>query len=253
MSKIIKACFVKQDYLNTPEYHQPYEQTLSKKKSRAEITKDTANSIYLETKMMIDELVTEAQKKAELIITGAEKKAEKTIEDSQLAYEKLKKKAYEEGLDAGYQEGIKKAEEETKLCLEQVKSLIVELKKSKEDFICTNMEEILDLVMTISEKILYTIVESKPEVICTIVKNVLATVAETENVIVKVNPIHLPYLDIFNEDFNEQISGKIKIEGESAIKAGSCVVVTEQGFIDAQIDEQLSLLKNALKEELQYA
>lgn len=256
MSKIIKACFVKQEYINAPKYHQPYEpyeQVVPKKKSQAEFTKDTAETIYLETKIMIDELVTEAQKKAEVILAEAEENAEKIIEDSQLKCEEIKNKAYQEGLNSGYREGMKKAQEETKLIMEQVKSLILELKNNKKEFIHTNIEEILDLVMVISGKILHTIVECKPEVISTIVRNVLETVAEADSVIVKVNPIHLPYLDISNEILNEKIIGKVKIEEDSGIKPGSCIVVTEQGFIDGQIDEQLLLLKKALKEDIEYA
>lgn len=264
LSKIIKACFVKQEYIQGPERFErkntfktvtaPFRtDIIAKAEPQEEFTKETATAIYLETKETINELITEAQKKAETIIFQAERKAEQLIVKGQAEYEKIKQNAYEEGSQAGYQDGAKNVEEESKAGAMQIETLITELGNLKKNYIGNHVEEILDLVLQISQKMINAAIEFKPEVICTIVKNVLEEAAEAESITLKVNPIHLPYLDVAYENMQEKKRSKVKIEQDPGIKPGDCLVVTENGFIDAQIDEQMLLLKQALKDEIGHA
>jgi flagellar assembly protein FliH len=217
-----------------------------------QFTRETANNIYLETKIMIEELISEAQKKAEGIIVEAEAKAGEIIEKSNTESEKIKNDAYLRGLNEGKNEGTKKGEEEIITRVKETKLLISELTKAKNDYIKSSAKDILDLVMIISEKLLKTTIETKPEVISNIVKGVLEQVSDAEQITLKVNPVHIPYLDTNDEKFNELSIEKIEIKEDPNIKPGGCIVVTDNGFIDAQIDEQLILLKNALREEIEY-
>jgi flagellar assembly protein FliH len=264
LSKIIKACFVKEEHIQGPECFErkkafktvptPFNpDIIATTESQEEFTQKTATAIYLETKEMINELITEAQKKAETIIFQAEKKAEELTVKSQAEYEKVKQNAYEEGSQAGYQDGTQKVEEESRACAAQMETLITELENLKKNYFSSHVEEILELVLQISQKVINAAIEFKPEIICTIVQNVLAEAAEAESITIKVNPVHLPYLDVAYENMQEKKRSKVKIEQEPGIKPGDCLVVTENGFIDAQIDEQMVILKQALKDEIGHA
>ncbi|MGI6587732.1 MAG: FliH/SctL family protein [Peptococcia bacterium] len=251
MSKVIKSCFVKKKEKKSLGTNDSFAKA-SFGESQGEFTRETAHAIYQETKMMMEELVSEAQKKAKAIICEAERGVEKLKQESQVEYEQVKKTAYQEGVQSGYEEGMKKAEEEIKVLAEETKRLAKNLGDYKVKYMQENAEEIITLVLTIAKKIINTIVELKPEIICNIVKNVLEEAGDAEKLIVKVNPLHLPYLDVYDQQYQEMSTGKLCFEGDSEVELGGCVLVTENGFIDAQIDEQLLLLKKALKEESNY-
>jgi len=253
LSKVIKSCFVKKKEKKDSGLNSSAVTTGYGGKHEGDLTKETAHSIYEETKIMIEDLVREAQKKAEAIICEAEKEAEKLKKKSKIESEQVKKKAYQEGVQSGYREGREKGEKEIKILAAETKKLAQNLSAYKERYFKENAENIIDLVLTIVQKIINTIVELKPEIICSIVKNILEEVGDAEKLIIKVNPLHLPYLDIYDQQYQELKTSKLSFEGDPEIKLGGCILETENGFIDAQIDEQLLLLKKALKDENNYA
>ena len=243
LSKVIKACFVKEKEaaiaigLNNGAVQQN------------KFTKESAIDIYQETKKMIEELVFEAQNKAENIISDAENKAESLINKGQAEYEDIKKKAYGEGLNSGHQEGIERAQGEINVLAEETKTLAKNLAGFQEKYYQENAEKIIDLVLTISQKVLKTAVVFKPEIISNIVENVLAEIGECEKIIIKVNPIHIPYLNSSDQCFDGVKMRRFSFESAPEVEPGGCIVVTENGFVEAQLDEQILLLKKALKEE----
>lgn len=252
MSKVIKACFVKQE-LNAQVSGAPASRrtgTIKKNSQQEEFSRETSAEIYRETKEMVNELISEAEKKAAAIIADAQKQADKIIMQGQKEADELRKKAYEEGARQGYQESIEKAEQETIIYKEQTLELIARLAEIKKNYLAEHLDDILDLVLMISRKMLNTTIEFKPELIASVVKNVLEDIGDAESVIVRVNPLHVPFLDTPEENLQER---KVTIEPDPSIKPGDCIVETDKGFIDAQIDEQLHYLKNILKDEYRNA
>ncbi|MDD2432551.1 MAG: FliH/SctL family protein [Clostridia bacterium] len=251
MSKVIKSCFVKKKEKKDSGLNSSA-MTIGYGRNEGALTRETAHTIYQETKIMIEELVSEAQKKAETIICEAEREAEKLKKKSEIEYEQVKQKAYQEGIQSGYHEGREKGEEEIKSLAAETKKLAQNLSDSKEKYFRENAENIIDLVLTIVQKIVNTIVELKPEIICSIVTSILEEVGAAEKLIIKVNPLHLPYLDAYDRQGQELKTSKLSFIGDPEIKLGGCVLEAENGFVDAQIEEQLLLLKKALKEENNY-
>lgn len=253
MSKVIKACFVKQEFnaqaSGSPASHKTG--MIKKNSQQEEFTRETSAEIYRETKEMVNELVSEAEKKAAAIIADAQKQAERIILEGQMEAEEQRKKAYEEGAQQGYQESLEKAEQEIIIYKEQTKELISKLGEIKKNYLSDHLDDLLDLVLMIAKKILNTAIEFKPELIASVVKNVIEEVGDAETVIIRVNPLHVPFLDTPEENLQEK--RKITIEPDPTIKPGDCIVETDKGFIDAQIDEQLHYLKNILKDEYRNA
>lgn len=252
LSKIIKARFVIEDNrqritvpvglnnnisLATQAYSQP-----------EELTAETAEIIYSETKQMIEELMETAQLQADNILLQAKAQAQDLIEKGQAEGEKLKDQAYQMGFEQGYKDGFLSAEHETKKLEEQLKDLLITLVKDKELTFQKYERQMVDLVILLTEKILGTTAETKPEIINHVVKKVLAEIGEAEKVVIKVNPIHIPYLSSFDDQQIENINQKVQIVEDSALLPGECVVSCENGFIEAKIGEQLEALKQTLLE-----
>jgi flagellar assembly protein FliH len=213
-----------------------------------ELTKETVDVIYNETKVMLEELVARAQQKADDILLKAKEEAHSLIEKSLQDYQVVKDKAYKEGYDQGYEKGLEEAEAEIKKLGRETASLIASLKRQKEDLYRKQEKDVVELVIALTEKILGTVIETRPEVICQVIKNTLEHVRDAEKITVKVNPIHIPYLSGFEEQFKDVCPEKFKIAEDPNIKPGDCQVVTENGYLDSMLEEQLIQLKKALLE-----
>jgi len=244
LSKEIKARFVVEDYsqgsllkvcppvvaANNSLAPQPGYQT-------DQLTPEAAELIYSETKQMIEELMESAQQQSEQLLLQAKAQAQDILEKSQAEVEILKEQAYKTGFEQGYQDGYSRADEEVHKLQDQTKTLLETLLKDREEAFQRYEKEIVDLVILLTEKILGTAAETKPEIINHLVKKVLAEAGEAEKMTIKVNPIHVPYLGSFE---------KIQIVEDSSLLPGECVVVSENGFIESRISEQLAILKQTM-------
>ncbi|QNB45772.1 hypothetical protein BR63_05260 [Thermanaerosceptrum fracticalcis] len=238
MSKIIKANFVK----NEGRTKLP-----AADNQDIPLTRDTAQAIYLETKVMIEELIAEAQQKADEITLKSRSQAQMILETAHQESQDIKNRAYEEGYRLGYEKGLAEAQHEIKELHGHAQELIGALQQEKLNMLKAYESELLDLVMLITEKILGVIVEVKPEIINGVISRTLSQTAENGKIMVKVNPFHIPYLNISREqafDFPDNVV----IQEDVSVKPGGCVIISENGIIDAQLEGQIALLKQALRD-----
>lgn len=257
LSKIIKARFVIEDcrqrMVNPVNLSNNSSLAVQANCQPEEFTAETAELIYSETKQMIEELMEDTQRQSDNLLLQAKAQAQDIVEKGQLEGEQLKDQAYKTGFEQGYQEGFANSEQEAIKLAEQTKALLETLVKDKAQIFQKYEHEMVDLVILLTEKILGTTAETKPEVINNIVKRVLAEVGEAEKIVIKVNPIHIPYLKSFDDQQLDSQSKKFQIIEDSTLQPGECMVISENGFIEARITEQLEVLKQTLLEVTGYA
>lgn len=251
MAKIIKSCLVVEKKVNknsnvgTKQVHAlatEYEDTES-------LTQETADALYIETKMMLEELISQAQCKADEIILKAKEEAQRILEQAN----RDKNSAYQEGYEQGVKKGLTETAEEMKDKYEALLSLFKDFKLQKEEYLIKQEKDIVELVVTLTEKIIGTIVDLQPEVIRHIIKNTLEHVNGAQRITIKVNPIHIPYLSGYHEIFIKNGQDNMQIIEDSNIKPGNCRIITENGFVDSLLDVQLRELKQALLEVVDHA
>lgn len=233
MSKIIKANFVK---------HESSTKICVSNNQDFPLTKEAAQAIYLETKVMIEELLAEAQQKADDIMAKSKSQAQMILETAHQESENIKNKAFEEGYRLGYEKGLAESQRGMKELHEQARELIINLQQEKLNMLNIYDSELLNLVMLITEKILGVIVEVRPEIIKEVISHTLKQTVENGKIVVKVNPFHMPYLNIPCERDN------VVIQEDVGVKPGGCVIISENGIIDAQLEVQLALLRQALRD-----
>lgn len=246
MSKIIKARFI----VNDNRKSIPKREENAKSES---FNQETADALYLETKAMLEELVGQAQKKADEIILKAREEAQAEVEHSRQESTRIKDAAYKEGYDQGYQTGLAEASNSLQNLYGDVVSLISSLQKEKEEFLRKQEVEMIELVVALAEKLIGTVFETRPEVISHVVKNTLEHVKDAQRVTVRVNPIHIPYLSGSEEITKDTTIEKLNITEDPTIKPGDCQVVTENGFLDSILEEQLVGIRQALLEVVDHA
>ena len=253
MSKIIKARFIIEDRINgSKQYNVPinscHSSSLAIKEDCAseDLSVEAANEIYTETKKMIEDLMSDAQTQADLILISARTKAQALLDDSKKESEMLKNQQMDAGYHAGFNEGLAAAEKNAGKMAEEVRLLIEGIIKERERLSQKYERAIVDLVVLFTEKIIGTVLEEKPEIISQIVANVIHKAGDNEQFTIKVNPIHIPYLNDLTEKNQDKKNVNLQFVGDASLVPGDCVVIGENGFIEAKLVHELEALKRTL-------
>lgn len=251
MSKIIKAQYVvKKNIAVKTIVNNEEEKTQLQEISQETLSQKAADNIYQETKQMIEELMLQAHKRADEIILKAKEDAQKIVENSTIEVERIQREAYENAYKIGYDEGITKSNEELDGVYTSVLALAEGLRLEKVNHIQENKKEIIELIFSLTEKIVNTVIDIKPEIINNIIGKIVEHIQESEKIIIKVNSLHMPFLNSHLESITKGDSEWIRILEDDSLEAGDCVVLTETGNIENIVVEQVKMLKETLLEEV---
>lgn len=217
-------------------------QEFEKKKSLEEEVKTSRShrtaDFVEEASGVIDRKSLEAKSKAEIIIENSETEAAEIRGYAQKVLsevEAVREKARKEGFAAGEAKG-----------LSQVTEKLVRLEAMREKFYKEAENEVIKLVMAMAEKVIGKIVEDRPEVIKDVVRQALER-SIGDRITVRVNPED--YKTIQNLEFKDVLdrTKRLHFKEDEAVSKGGCVVETEVGTIDAQIETQMEAIKKALE------
>ena len=175
----------------------------------------------------------EASLEAKDILAKAHEQAAQLIEDARQEKDAL----FEESSERGYAAGLNKWNE-----------ALAEAWSRRDDFLSRNEAELVKLAVAIAEKIVRRSVEAGSDVVLQTVKEALKSVRGERRITIKVNPSE-------EDELREQANslkllgsevGDLVIVGNPSVSAGGCIVESELGVIDAQIDTQLASIEKAL-------
>lgn len=146
----------------------------------------------------------------------------------------------------GYNEGIKKAQEDIADIREAIKNFF----KAREEIFEYIAPDILEISVDIAKKIVKHEIEQNPQVILETILDVLKTISKEESKInIKVNPVQVNFTKENLPEITSSIGldAKINVLPDDTIEVGSCIIHTSNGIVDATIDTQLNLIKEAFK------
>lgn len=203
-------------------------------KSKQKIIKqDRISKITTLKVKKIDKEVFSAHQRSKEIIHQAESQAEEIKKE---AIEE-KQKAIKEGYEKGYQEGLAQASE------------IILLAKQQRDKLITNLEpQLVKLSIKIAEKIIDREIKLDEWTVINIVNQALQPIKDQQKITIFVNPEDLKKLEIKKNSILSILSKAkdIEIRANDEIKLGGCIIETEAGKIDAQLQTQLKTIEKAL-------
>lgn len=180
-----------------------------------------------------------AQQKGQKIIAEAEQEAARIRKEAialqeriQSVMEASKKRGYEEGKGIGlteFTDQIKKARQLKQKILEQAEP------------------EIMKLVMAIAEKVIGELVQKQGEAIHAIVRRALEH-SLGDRITIRIHPEDYRRLNKEDLQFKDILdrTKHLHFREDEAIEKGGCVVETEIGTIDAQLETQLKAIRKAL-------
>lgn len=172
--------------------------------------------------------------KAEEIVKLAHEEAEKFREQTEKEAEDLKKQSEEQG----FQEGLHKLNEH----FAHFEKLTNEIKEEMKD-------QILPIVLSSIKKIVGEELKLAPDRIVDIVSQALKPVIQHHHITIYVNRDDLHKLEAKKKTLSgvlQQVE-TLSLQERSDIQPGGCIIETEAGIINAQLDNQIRALESALK------
>lgn len=208
-------------------------------KGNTKVSSHRPSDSSIQETQVIHKRVMDASEKANSIIESAEKGAAKILNEANAVLEKSKRDR-EDAIKKGYAEGESKG-------LAQVTEKLIALSALRGEFYNQAESEVIKLVMTIAEKVIGRIANENIELIRSVVHQALEG-AIGDRITVKMNPEDYANLVAADHEFKDVIdrTRRLMLREDESISKGGCVVETEVGTIDAQIETQLDAIRKAL-------
>lgn len=229
------------------------------------------NDTGLKSSSSYNEIVEDIRKKYEYIVNKAEKKAEEIMDlayaeyDKQLniAYEKSKSiyeesknngysEGYELGVKDGYDEGYKRGYEEGREKAEELIREALEIKdyynNRRSKMLKDTEKDLIELVITIYEKVLDQKVKEDENYIISLVLNGIEGLEIKDKLTIITSQEDYEILKN-NEDIilaKASLIDSIEIRVNSEMQKGDCILETSKGNIDVSLNNQLEEIKEFL-------
>ena len=217
------------------------------------IIKEAETAAFAEVKRKTGEaqsLKREAEDNAELIIADAREKAKQIETDSLAAFENERKEAEERGRLAGREVGFTEGKEEVARLIQRTQVILERAQDKRAEILAETEQQIIDLVLLISRKVIKIISENQRNVVISNVVQALRKVKGRGNIIIKVNMLDIKLTSEHKKEFIDQVEGakSLQIVEDTTVDPGGCVIETDFGEIDARISSQLAELEQKILE-----
>ena len=226
--------------------------TLKIEKQEIEKIKQESQKILKETEQMVMELLQKARDEARDIITNAREEAEvikmQAGEEAVAIRETAHKEAYEEGL----RQAQKEIEGDRQAAIQQSQALLEEARQSKLKVFRSCEADMVRLVMAMVKKVIASELITNPDIIINILQEAIDFLDRPENITVYVNPQEVEnILEVMDKGYLTDIGSNninIDIKADERISRGGCLLESDAGSVDAQLETRIASVNNAIQE-----
>ena len=155
----------------------------------------------------------------------------------------IKVRAKKEGHDTGYEEGFKKGEEaaqkEFSPFLATIEDLIADLTIFRKNMYDKLEREMVEMVVSLAKKVIHFEFSTRDDAVQEMIRLAVQSVLDRESMVIKINPADKGYAESFRPELHHLFSEikNITFEAHSGVERGGCIVETNFGVVDAQIDK----------------
>lgn len=201
-----------------------------------------------------------AEERASALIRSAEEEAGRLLDEAKTQASALLKEARETGYRDGYaegerkgaQEGLAKAETEMEAAVTQAMKVLAAALHEKNEIVASSRDDVLKIIRKIAEKVIRAEVRLDPSVVERSVEASLRLVTERSQVLVRVNPDDVSRARDGVANFLRYFtpSAVVEVCADQRVTPGGCVIETNGGNVDAQLETQLEEVLGQLEERL---
>ena len=154
------------------------------------------------------------------------------------------------GFAAGKEAGYRDGEAEVNRLIDRLHLIIDRVMEKRENILNTTEQQIVDLVLLMTRKVVKVISENQRNVIMANVLQALRKVKGRGDVTIRVNMSDVKLVTEHAADFMKSVENvkNITVVEDTSIDQGGCIVETDFGAIDARIASQLGELEQKILE-----
>ena len=188
-----------------------------------------------------------AKKEANRILIEAQEKLKEAEAEASLLKIQMEKEL-RTGLEKEYQE---KLQQQVKQAQKNYFNSLEELATLKQIIYNQSENQLMDLVFSVSHKVIDTEIKTSPEILLSMLKKGFAKIKDAVEYEIRINPAD--YETIINK--KDEIKGILKTSGsvkytkDEQVERGGCQIITEQGEISSEPGKQLDIIKSELSDE----
>ncbi|MBF0274172.1 MAG: hypothetical protein HQK84_02955 [Nitrospinae bacterium] len=196
-----------------------------------------------------EELKTAAQKMFD--------KAKATLAQAESEAEALKRSAFEEGYEEGCKEGMEKGMEDAKKSVAVYLNLfqkgIEDISSLRDEVFHKSESEIVEMILKIARKVVHSELMINREVVLNVIKAAIRNILQKEKMTIRINPEDFDYAVSCKPDLQEYVEDlkNVVMEKDDTIARGGCIVISETGRVDAQIDNSMEEVEDMLRKTYQ--
>lgn len=209
-----------------------------------------SEQMLMEAESQVELMAQEAQAEAERIISEANMEAARIIEAAEQSHQEIVEAATQDGFNVGYQEGREEAIKENAQLLMETTNALNKLHAAFPVAVKQNEDKLIKLALEISREIIQDELSMKPEIVLKNVERAMGKVSDLEKVLIKVNPLDLDLVLPKQEYFRKLLPDvqDFVITGHYSIERGGCLIETNSGTIDAQVNTQLAVVEEVFQQ-----
>lgn len=220
-----------------------------------------------DVRKILEETLEKANVEYEAIIDDAKAKSKKIIENAEIKYEEMinsaytrakeiltqsKEDGYKEGYEIGYNEGYGKGYSEGKEKSQILIKESLEIKNTyidKRNSLLKELEkDIIELVISIYEKVISKKTEEDNELIVSLVLNGIKNLDLTDKLTIISSKEDYEILEMAKDEILAKSSfiSELEIKYDMSLEKGDCILETSKGSIDVSLRNQLEEVKELL-------
>ena len=217
------------------------------------IIKEAEEAAFQEVKRKTDEaqsIKRAAQDESAGIIADAQQKVKELEAAAKLSFEAERKEAEDRGKVSGREAGFAEGKAEVTRLIQRTQTVLERAQDKRSEILAETEQEIIDLVLLISRKVIKVISENQRNVVISNVVQALRKVKGRGNIIIRVNMSDVKLTTEHIKDFIQMLEGakSIQVVEDSTVDSGGCIIETDFGEIDARIASQLAELEAKILE-----
>ncbi len=253
MSRILKASYINlENNIIIDNTFSPSGKTEPTQVIESEPYNPYNEELEAEIEQIKQNTIEQANEEAAIIIEEARQQAhieaENIKNEAQQQMDIKAEEIYKEAFDKGYQEGNEKAEADCELMKEEAQSIIEEAKQERQNMIDSLEAEIVNFIIDTTQNILTSSFQFNPTIISFLIKKGLGAIKEIKNLKIFVSENNYDFVE--ENKYNilqvDTERNNVEIVKDVTLKDTDCIIETDIGTIQCNLDDQLSSIKEAL-------
>ncbi len=189
------------------------------------------------------------------LLENAKKEAGELIENAKKEVARIEKEAYGKGYDDGKEKGHRETREEgvQKLlpCIDAFEKSLKEIAACRALTYKNCEAELVELFNTLSQRVIHRELGRSNEFILDVIREAMKELVQQEKITIRLNPEDSDYAEGFKPELIKE-TGKIKnifIEKDVSITKGGCVIESNFGEINSQVESKIHEIEKAVLEK----